>query len=182
MKKILACALSLIALVSCGSPPPNEELIQKYTSATKSYAKLAEMIEADTRTNDFFVVGKDNIGGYWYSEVSGSWSNASGSAETNLSLEKVLSKVGLTKLRYEEYMRLFEQTGSERVTFDRDKNTSSSVVKILVFRSGTTMGGWNATICKRKGGIMPQNTSTNCCTTINTPIREGWYLSVRSVS
>ena len=181
--KIALLLASLFALTSCGFPPSNETLVEKYTSDPKGYEELAEMIEHDAGKNDYFAVGEDMIGNYW--EYQGKWSRSGGAfnkADINISLPEVLTKVGLSSQRYADYMQLFEKTGSERVTFYKGNSTPSPVVNILVFRSGTMMGGWGATISRRKDGITPKDENSWCCSTKNTKIHDGWYLSMQTES
>ncbi len=175
-----------ISLASCDfSPPSNEELIAKYTSNPKGYERLAEMIKKDfselaNSSQGCLTIGQDQIREFWYSSVANDWSSTP-THEYKKTLSEVLSKVGLSSQRYEKYLELFRQTGSERITLCSN-DIPSSGVHVLIFRSGTTMGGWGAEINKRDDGGIPDNTSSRCCDTKNFKIRDGWYLSVSSES
>ncbi|BCM24421.1 hypothetical protein [Methyloradius palustris] len=155
----------------------------KYLSAPLAYEALADMIKNDakefkslTPSYGCTVVGSDNIGSYWYSSAAGDWSSTQ-LQETKQTLSEVLNKVGMTSSRYREYVTLFEKTGSERVTYCPQEMANAGV-HILVYRSGTMMGGWGAAINKRDDGNIPEDRNTNCCSTKNIKIRDNWYLSL----
>ena len=178
--------MAILMFTYC-SPPSEKTQISKYTNAPEAFEELAKIIENDAKNLELdetglgcSVVGKDNIGTYWYSSVAGYWENY---PEANKSLPEVLTQVGMSSARYSEYLKLFSKTGSERVTFcQKNNNISSPVTHVLVYRSGTIMGGWIAEISKRKDGITPLNKKSRCCSTINTKISDGWYLSMKSTS
>lgn len=177
MKLFLIAVLFLI-LTSCAAPPSNEELISKYTRAPESFKKLASMIKHDAiGKEECFSVGYDHIGKYW--ESSTGWQIGS---TFDLPLSEVLIGVGMSNQRYMEYTQLFEKTGSERVTYCQD-NQEYHGVYVLMFRSGTTMGGSSAEIIWRNNDPLP-TVDRNGKKDFSgiTKIRNGWYLMKRDVS
>jgi len=171
--KALILFLAFASLSAClGRQPTVEELAQKYTAAPEAFEALDEMIRVDSKRSNCFAVGLDHIGDYW--KFNTGWTHKN-DYETKLTTEEVLATIGMERSRYAEYLRLFQRTGSERVSHCAS-STYVAQTFVLVHRSGLAVSGCSGTIEKRR--ILPKPTGKrgNGDFTEITPLGGEWYL------
>ncbi len=143
MKCILILFITIL-IVSCSKPADLDAIEQQFHTNTSSYEELTNMVREDFKAERCFSVGTDNIGEYW--ESSGKWSHSQ-DYQTKMDINEVLDKVGIAQGKYSKYLELFQETGSERVTY-----CPPSDFYIMAYRSGLAVSGCLLDIVK---GVSP---------------------------
>jgi hypothetical protein len=143
--------------VGCG-PPSADYLAAKYSSAPDAFTSLLLYAQDDLGERACLVVGTDTIQNgvtvdnwnlYWKHEDQ--WERV-GNREVAFTLTEVLSSVGLTHARYDEYMRLLAKAGGERITYC-DNARDGVRAEVLVYRSGLGVSGCGADMVWTPGPI-----------------------------
>ena len=168
----LALVAAISVLASCQRAPSTADLVSRYTATPDAYEKLAQMIRADIGKRDCFVVGANHIGAY--TNGGGGWTSNS-DYKTQLPLTGVLTAVGLSNSRYEEYKQMFASTGSEQVQFCQAEPNAPQV-SVLIYSTGfVTSPGCYASINWRKVPPTPAATRSNGGHYEIVLLSNGWY-------
>lgn len=129
------------------------------------------MIKKDTKVMSCFAVGTRHIGDCW--EHDEKW-NTNQDYGRKVLLQDVLKEVGLSTERYVEYLSLFKETGSKRVSYCPD---SSSWTRIIVGSSGIGVSGCLTSININGDGAVPKTDIQPSYSTEITPLTNGWYIN-----
>ncbi len=143
MHKHIALLFFSLNLMACSPPPEAVEIGRSYLDFPGKYTRLREMINEDTRNTSCFAVGTDRIGEFW--ESNNEWSD-SNDYQNKLDLSGVLSAVGLSRNRYDEYLELFHEVGAERIQYCSNTARWGSWIRVLNYRSGLAVSGCSGTI------------------------------------
>ncbi|WP_346837986.1 hypothetical protein [Microbulbifer sp. SAOS-129_SWC] len=158
-------------LVGCGGDADIEGIKQGFADNKSSFERLYLMIKEDTSAIPCFSVGADHIGEYW--RHNGKW-NTNRNYERKISLAKVLEEVGLSDQRYQEYLSLFEKTGSNRISYcPKDP----SWARIIVHSSGLSVSGCLTSININGDQSVPVTDVKPSYSSEITPLGAGWYIS-----
>lgn len=161
----------LFLLSGCGGQVDIEGIKVGFTENRDSFERLYLMIQEDTTDSSCFAVGTDHIGDYW--GYSGKW-NTNQNYEHKISLDQVLKDVGLSTQRYQEYLALFKEIGSERIEYCPKK---PSWARIMVHRSGLAISGCLTTVNINGDGSVPETDIKPSYSSEITSLDEGWYLN-----
>lgn len=157
-------------LVACGRVDL-EDTAKSFAENKDSFTRLRSMIQEDTVGESCFSVGTDHIGDYW--EHDNRW-NTNQNYQRKITLDQVLEEVGIAKARYQEYLSLFEKTGSERIDFCPRK---PSWIRIMVHRSGLAVSGCLTTININDDRSIPSSNAKPGYSSEIKPLGDGWYLN-----
>ena len=160
----------VLLLSACGQADL-ESITSGFSKQKESFERLYIMIQKDTKLSSCFAVGTDHIGDYW--EHDNKW-NTNNSYDRKISLDQVLKEVGLSKERYQEYLTLFEITGSERIEFCPEK---PSWARIMVHRSGLAVSGCLTTVNINGDSSIPKSEAKTGYSSEIRPLGDGWYLN-----
>ena len=161
----------LLLLSGCGPQADIEAIKSGFAENRASFEQLYSMIQEDTTVSPCFAVGADHIGNYW--GYSGKW-NTNQNYERKISIEEVLKEVGLSAQRYQDYLALFKDTGSERIEYCPKE---PSWARIMVHRSGLAVSGCLTTINKNGDRSVPETDIKPSYSSEITPLSNGWYLN-----
>ncbi len=168
---IVRAIFLVIFLTACGNQADLERIKKRFSEKRDSYDRIYSMIQEESFASHCFAVGTDHIGDYW--GHNGKW-NTNQNYEHKISLEKVLNEVGLTKERYESYLYLLEEIGSERIEYCPNQ---PSWVRIMAHRSGLAVSGCLTTINLNGDGSIPDTEIKPSYSSEITPLGDGWYLN-----
>lgn len=162
---------ALVILLSACGQADLESIASGFSQKKEYFEKLYAMIQQDTKVSPCFAVGTDHIGGYW--EHDNKW-NTNNNYDRKVSLAQVLKEIGLSNDRYQEYLTLFEITGSERIEFCPKK---PSWARIMVHRSGLAVSGCLTTVNINGDRSIPKSDVQPSYSSEIRPLGDGWYLN-----
>lgn len=168
--KFWALLFFIIHLAACGRVDL-EGIAKGFAENKDSFMRLRSMIRDDTVGGSCFSVGTDHIGDYW--EHDNKW-NTNQNYQRKVTLDQVLEEVGIAKERYQKYLSLFEETGSERIDYCPKK---PSWTRIMVHRSGLAVSGCLTTINIHEDGSIPSTEVEPGYSSEIKPLGDGWYLN-----
>jgi hypothetical protein len=161
----------LLILSGCSKQPDLEVIKRGFIEKRESFNRLSAMIREDNKFHECFAVGTDHIGDYW--EHNGKW-ETNQNYEHKTPLANVLEKFGISHQRYNDYLILFKETGSERIVYCPEVHGSTS---ILVFRDGLSIAGCLTTININNDLSVPEPDINARYSSIITSLGDGWYIN-----
>lgn len=143
--------LLILAADMKAHPNPSQErgdIITRIKTQFGEYHKTLEYLrkaaEEDKEDRSRFSVGEDHLGEHYWKD-SDTWHH-SNDFNTKLSIDQVLSKVKLSKERYQKYITMMKALGAERVTTSEiggRKRTS-----LIFYRGGLAVSGCTVSVVK----------------------------------
>ena len=114
----------------------------KYHNTLEDLRKAAEEDKGDRSR---FSVGEDHLGENYWKDSADTWHH-SNDYKTKLRIDQVLSKIGLSKETYQQYMAMMKSLGAERITTSKvgSKNSTS----LIFYRGGLSVSGCSVTVTK----------------------------------
>ena len=167
----ITLVLTLSMLVGCYRPPDLIKMKTNFVSEKKSFEELNSLIKEDAEEEQCFAVGHENIGEFW--KTSNDLWYKSSEHSRKIPIEKVLEEVGIPEARYAQYMALFKETGSQRISHCKEIGWS----RIIMSASGLGISGCLTSININDNLNIPKSDIAESYASEITPIIEGWYIN-----
>ena len=161
----------LFIISGCVQQADLEEIKRGFSENRESFERLSSMIKEESFGSSCFAVGTDHIGDYW--GYNGKW-NTNQNYERKISIDQVLKEVGISTLRYQDYLAIFKQISSERIEYCPKE---PSWIRIMVHRSGLAVSGCLTTININGDHSVPETDIKPSYSSEITPLGDGWYLN-----
>ena len=177
INKLIGVPLILL-LASCYEPPDYKVLETNFQKNETIFLEVKRMIEEDVSVGYCNAVSDDHIFGWW--EHDGLW-NTNQNYDHKVKLPVVLSAVGISSLRYADYLRKLESIGALQGVSHCNKLDTKRIGVVTSTRfgmdsSGIGVSGCTTDIVHRGTKEIPASEEHPSFFYVRIPINKDWYI------